>query len=339
MIALPIPLFTAAVLLFLAMRAAFIGETPRMVLALVMLCAGQSVLIVLNQHYGIQVLAPLQPVTAGLIPVAAYLTFLITAQRPLHPWPDCLHLVPILAIALAAATMSSLLDWLLFLVFCGYAGLIWIRIKGPAADLPMIRIENSDKAVLLWRFVAFALIGSALGDLGIGYAVMAGHGDLKPVIVSAYSGLFLLVIGGLSMSETLNRPLADQDQTPEGGGKTAPKPVEPQVAAALLQRLDSYMRESQSYLNPDLTLRKLARQLGVPEKQLSAAVNEATGENLPRYVNRFRIDTACRLMAEGAPVTSAIYASGFNTKSNFNREFLRVKGQSPSAWLAAHGST
>jgi AraC-like DNA-binding protein len=26
--------------------------------------------------------------------------------------------------------------------------------------------------------------------------------------------------------------------------------------------------------------------------------------------------------------------SGFNTKSNFNREFLRVMGASPSEWLA-----
>ena len=27
--------------------------------------------------------------------------------------------------------------------------------------------------------------------------------------------------------------------------------------------------------------------------------------------------------------------SGFNTKSNFNREFLRLKGASPTQWLAA----
>ena len=32
-------------------------------------------------------------------------------------------------------------------------------------------------------------------------------------------------------------------------------------------------------------------------------------------------------------MTEAMLASGFNTKSNFNREFLRVKGESPSKWL------
>ena len=32
-------------------------------------------------------------------------------------------------------------------------------------------------------------------------------------------------------------------------------------------------------------------------------------------------------------MTDAMLDSGFNTKSNFNREFLRVKGESPSKWL------
>jgi AraC-like DNA-binding protein len=33
-----------------------------------------------------------------------------------------------------------------------------------------------------------------------------------------------------------------------------------------------------------------------------------------------------------ASVTTAMLDSGFNTKSNFNREFLRVTGASPSKW-------
>ena len=33
-----------------------------------------------------------------------------------------------------------------------------------------------------------------------------------------------------------------------------------------------------------------------------------------------------------ASITETIYASGFNTKSNFNREFARVTGKTPSEW-------
>lgn len=62
------------------------------------------------------------------------------------------------------------------------------------------------------------------------------------------------------------------------------------------------------------------------------AVNRATGGNVSRYVNGWRIDHACGLIGAGQGITEVMLASGFNTKSNLNREFLRIKGQSPSEW-------
>jgi AraC-like DNA-binding protein len=38
-------------------------------------------------------------------------------------------------------------------------------------------------------------------------------------------------------------------------------------------------------------------------------------------------------MLDGENVTNAMLSSGFNTKSNFNREFLRVTGTNPRDWL------
>ena len=55
-----------------------------------------------------------------------------------------------------------------------------------------------------------------------------------------------------------------------------------------------------------------------------------------QYINRLRVQEACRLLAgSDMSVTQVIYAAGFNTKSNFNREFTRNTGQTPSAWRAA----
>jgi AraC-like DNA-binding protein len=75
--------------------------------------------------------------------------------------------------------------------------------------------------------------------------------------------------------------------------------------------------------------------LGVPVKQLSEAINKVTGENVSRYINAARINEAKAVLSSGENVTSAMLSSGFNTKSNFNREFLRVAGVSPSEWLRA----
>jgi AraC-like DNA-binding protein len=42
---------------------------------------------------------------------------------------------------------------------------------------------------------------------------------------------------------------------------------------------------------------------------------------------------ACRSLADtDEPITRIMFDAGFQTKSNFNREFLRVTGMSPKAW-------
>ena len=96
----------------------------------------------------------------------------------------------------------------------------------------------------------------------------------------------------------------------------------------------AYVMAAQAlYLNPDLTLAQLARKLLVPVKQLSGAINRVTGENVSRYINNARVKAAQGALLKGDNVTTAMLAAGFNTKSNFNREFLRVVGASPSEWL------
>ncbi len=91
------------------------------------------------------------------------------------------------------------------------------------------------------------------------------------------------------------------------------------------------MKTREPFLNPSRTLNQLSRQMRIPAKQLSIAINRATGGNVSRYINGFRISHACDLLRAGKNVTSAMLESGFNTKSNFNREFLRIMEKSPSA--------
>jgi len=333
MIALPVPLFTAAVLAYLAIHAAVLGETSRMVIAFVAMCAVQSAVIALNQHYGLRIFGPLQPVTASTLAVFAYLTFLATSVRPLRVVPDSAHLLAPASVAACLWLPPLFLDGMLMLLFAGYGTAILFKARNGADDLPLVRLEGSDRALFLWRCVAGAMMASAAFDLIISVAVTYGPQGIGPLLVSLYSVVFLLMVGLLSLSETVSRPLP-QDPVPGASAPASHTVAHPD----LMHRIEDHMRTSKIYLDPDLTLRKLSRQLSVPEKTVSASINRATGENLPRYINRHRIEHACELMQAGTPVTHAIYASGFNTKSNFNREFLRLKGLPPSAWLDAHGS-
>ncbi|WP_417667191.1 helix-turn-helix domain-containing protein [Roseibium sp.] len=340
MLTLPVPFFTALVLAFLGLKAALEGETPKMVLTLIGLCAGQSLLITAHQHYGVTALAPLQPVTAMVIPIFAYLAFLSTAVRPLRPLPDGLHCLAPLVAGICVVTRSELLDLVLVAGFAGYGALLLIHLRKGPDGLPLVRLENDNRAIVLWRWMAFALIASAASDLLIVAVYALDVQWLRPWIISIYSSLFLFLIGLLNLSDVLKAspaaasPSSGQADETRPTREDKPDPAQSTDDAALMARVKTLMDEGQLYLDPNLSLGQMSRRIRVPEKQLSAAINRATGENVSRFINAHRIEHACRLMQAGSSVTTALYSSGFNTKSNFNREFLRVKGCAPSTWLS-----
>ncbi|MCF1465185.1 helix-turn-helix transcriptional regulator [Agrobacterium vitis] len=55
--------------------------------------------------------------------------------------------------------------------------------------------------------------------------------------------------------------------------------------------------------------------------------------NVTMPVNAFRISEACDLLSETKkPVTEIMFEVGFQTKSNFNREFRRSTEMTPLEW-------
>ena len=71
----------------------------------------------------------------------------------------------------------------------------------------------------------------------------------------------------------------------------------------------------------------------IPARRISAAINRTRSESVSHFINGYRIAEACRLLSEtGKPVTAIMFDSGFQTKSNFNREFLKRTGTNPAEW-------
>jgi AraC-like DNA-binding protein len=51
------------------------------------------------------------------------------------------------------------------------------------------------------------------------------------------------------------------------------------------------------------------------------------------FLNEVRIGYACKLLTDTqSTVESACYDSGFNTVANFNKQFLKIKGNTPSKY-------
>jgi AraC-like DNA-binding protein len=320
----PLPVFTAALLFWLCVTGLWRRNLAPVTLFLLALCGGQAMLTALGLYYGIGAARLVLPISAAAIPGVVWISFVNTAQRRLLPH-DSLHLLGPAFALFCRLTVPATLDVFLPLLFLGYGIVLLLALRTGGDGLPRLSLAHGDIPSRLWKTLAWALIASACSDGLIVLVQGAGREDLAGWIISFGSSLTLVLLGTLALT-----PELQPDET-----ETATMPAEPADLAAdveVMARLHDMMLRETLYLDPDLTLNRMSRRLRVPAKRLSEAINRQTGGNVSRYINRFRVKTACDLLARGQSVTEAMLASGFNTKSNFNREFLRVTGKSPSVW-------
>lgn len=344
MITLPLPLIASLLLVLWLVRAALEQNRSRLLLAAVAVAAAQGALTAAVQHYGLTVLRPAQPIGATLVPAALWLAFDAqtagarpAVDRTWRVWAP--HMAAPLLALLSLAAAPAWLDVLVPVSFAAYGGAILWATRPGGRILPDAALEHGDAPRLLWRVVAAALCASALGDALIAVDFAVAGGARQGALISIFSALTILALGVAALSDVLAQPneAAAPGDAAGPGDAQASKPARADALdaprlAAVFDRVDAAMRAKKHYLDPDLTLGVLARRIGCPAKEISAAVNQRTGENVSRYVNGHRIAQARGALSAGASVTEAMLESGFNTKSNFNREFSRVVGETPSAF-------
>ena len=105
----------------------------------------------------------------------------------------------------------------------------------------------------------------------------------------------------------------------------------------LSERLHQKMDLEKVYLDPNLSIVALAREIGSNKSYLSEYINRG-GKTFYEYVNDYRISESCRLIEEKAaegirmPLAEVAQRSGFNSISSFNRHFYKIKLMPPSAY-------
>jgi len=99
----------------------------------------------------------------------------------------------------------------------------------------------------------------------------------------------------------------------------------------LVEQLKSLVGEQ--YGNADLSLYRLAEQVGRPEKYISQLFKEVTGDNLSDYLEKVRMERAGQLLrSQGQTIDEIAALVGYNSSHSFRRAFKRVTGVSPSAY-------
>ena len=332
LIFIPLP-FVVALLLLLLLASMLRREEPskrnRPFLALIGLCALQSVALGLRWGYGIVELRYMLPVVASCLPplVLAGFRGLIHRDAPEAGGVRWLHAAPPVVMVALVLLDPDLIDVALIVIFVGYAlAVLNLGRTGPDA-LDEARIDGAVAAHRALVIAAASLCLSAFFDFAVLMDFEWSQGENVAFMVSNANLLGLLLIGltAIVAARAQALPAAASDIDPTSSLAAQDREILDRVRLLLVDQKLSF--------DENLTLSRLARRAGVPARQISGAVNRLAGKNVSQYINDFRIAEACRLLREtDMSVTAAMFEFGFQTKSNFNREFRRVTALSPVSW-------
>lgn len=330
MISVPLPLFLtgcAALLMALVVTRPWLEHRAK---ALFAMLAGvmmvETVLVALRFAYQIDGVLPLQRLLPFWIGPLLYLGYAALSDRA-----DRLRALMILHLGCAAVmtlVIASVpqtriaLDLLLGASYAIYAVfLIQLWRGGPdrLSHLPMAHIPKMRRLLLLG--VALLAVTCVMDTvIAVDFALNAGE---NVSLLLSIASVILIVIFGMAAFWVARAP----NHKPAGDNAPA------EQDDAVLQKATQFLNESRLFTDPELSLTRLARRIGITDRALSSAINRETGSNVSQFINGFRVAEAARLLrATKDPVGTIGEASGFLTRSNFYTEFQRVHDKSPGAY-------
>lgn len=329
MLFVPLPLFATLCLALLLCRILVTRDMSlrahQLFAGLIALYAVQSLLVCLRWGYGIEGIATYLIVLAPVLPALAYLSYaaLTGQQTARRYWP--LGVVALNWVAFAVLPVIP--DPLILMTYLGF-GFLLLRFWWKGTDaLSMSPINNAQDIRFAMCLTGVALVLSGLTDIYLIIDFIQNDGRNAGLILTFVQTAFVVVIG---VSASFGRVAEMTEPDREGIA------VAPQASAQdseIVDRLERLFADDGLHRDEDLSLRRLARKLGLPDRQVSNAINRVRGMSVSQFVNDFRIREACRLLGTSKKsIMEVSLTAGFATKSNFNREFLRVTGQTPSQW-------
>lgn len=212
--------------------------------------------------------------------------------------------------------------------------LLWLVRGGPDA-LVASRLDGTLMSYRALIVTGLALLCSVGTDIIISFDMTTSGGAYSGSVVAAANILGLLLLSGAATAASFTQTAQEEEVEAPGRIAIHTATDEDAMVAASVDRM---MEGKQLYRDADLNLGRIARRMHLPARRVSVAVNRIHKKSVSQYVNDYRIGEACRLLTStDEPVTQVMFEAGFQTKSNFNREFLRVTGVSPSDYRRSAG--
>lgn len=163
------------------------------------------------------------------------------------------------------------------------------------------------------------------------------HLDHQNWLAKTTALIFSLSVFALGYKGLLQREIfLSAEESQERGFNNNPTNTSFVCDQKLITRLKAHMEEKKPYLDPELTLTSLAKDLCITRSQLSQVINSGIGNNFYDFINKYRVEEVKRLMTDPQKnhfsLLGVALEAGFKSKSTFNLIFKRFTGITPSEY-------
>ena len=284
-----------------------------------------------------------------VLPVVALLYALAVITTPTEYVTELMHETeqPLSSTAelLAMSTFAFMLVWIVQSLI--YMSLTVRRLLTYRKELKHL-FSSNNKREMGW--VLFIIFGIALvwllsfSALVVSFSGKSVDALINTLLLSYFALLWLLSFWGLRQKPGFNEqylppediellmPLATPEDTPAKYHRSGLDEARCENIAA---KIEQVMKDRSLYLNPDLSLKLLANEVGEKPNYVSQALNQKLNSSFFDYVNDYRVRFSQQLITENKlPIIEVAFASGFNAKSSFYKAFKTKTGQTPKQFYA-----
>jgi AraC-like DNA-binding protein len=191
---------------------------------------------------------------------------------------------------------------------------------------------------VIWSIVVGSVLASSFFDIhfsGFDFAIYFSISIL--IYTIGYIGLLQPAVIGQESGKKLREAGTTSRAGTDGGTPRYSKSgLADETGEEILHSVTRVMRERKPYMDPDLTLGKLAGMLAVSPHNLSEVINTRIGQNFYDFVNVYRVEEVKQRLqdpeSQRFSLLSIAFDSGFKSKTSFNTIFKKQTTMTPSQY-------
>lgn len=303
-----------------------------------LICAIQNFLAVFALGFGWDLAAMLRASIAMSVGPAGYFYYRSVVERErTNSSRGLLHLLPATLVVLLWVFQPQLLWMVEYLIIGSFAVYLLLTIRLlVGGEQRLQHLAQYAGPAYRWLIVVAAIMTINLViELFIAVELRMGVplGESLALVIGA--GVFLLFHATTLLLVITHAPLTEWMHALQDLRISKSKILSDDDVKDIFARWEQVVAERELYKREGgVTLEQAGKILVVPARQISQAINRIYGGSFSQYLNDCRVKAAQVLLRDNPemPITTLMMEAGFSTKSNFNKEFLRVTGLSPSEY-------